>query len=139
MTARTLIYKTLKSIPSIGLLGGVDDPRIFAKKTMTSANEEHPFLVYKLGVDANLDLAEDMRVTRQYFQVWCHDEDSDAHADYMRIDTILKEIKEAFHLLNSAVDKVYTCEFIETSQDFNDDTLNTLFKYSRFNLIRDDR
>ena len=54
MTARTFIYGKLLQIPSISDLGGLEDPRIFAKKTMTSADEQHPFLVYKLGVDATL-------------------------------------------------------------------------------------
>ena len=139
MTARTFIYGKLLQLPSINDLGGLDDPRIFAKKTMTSADEQHPFLVYKLGVDANLDVSEELRMTRQYFQVWCHDTNQYDNSDYMRIDKILKEIKDIFHNAGSKIDKIITTEFIETSQDFNDDTLNTIFKYSRFNLIKDDQ
>lgn len=139
MTARTFIYNRLLVPEVVDFVGGIDNPRVFAKKTMTSAREDHPFIVYKLGVDSNLDFAEDYRLTRQYFQVWVHDNNMDDHSDYMRIDEVLNAIKESFHLANSTPDGVWTTEFIETSQDFNDDTLNTIFKYARFSLIRDDR
>lgn len=139
MSARNYIYSQLCSIPSIDLIGGVEDPRIFAKKTMTSAYEDHPFIVFKLGVDSHMDLSEDTRYNRQYFQVWVHDVNTDDHADYGRIDDLLMEIKEVFHLANSPDNGVFSSEFLETSQDFNDDTLNTLFKYSRFTLIKNDR
>ena len=140
MTARTFIYRTLVNNPGVtSLVGGAANPRVFAKKTMTSAVEEMPFIVYKLGVESNLDIAEDERLVRQYLQVWVHDVDSEDHADYMRIDEVLSAVKESLHLASSISDGVISSEFIETSQDFNDDTLNTLFKYSRFTLIRNDR
>ena len=139
MSARTFVYSRL-TVPSVAnFVGGVDNPRVFAKKTMTSAVEEMPFIVYKLGVESNLDIAEDERLVRQYLQVWVHDVDSEDHADYMRIDEVLSAVKESLHLASSISDGVISSEFIETSQDFNDDTLNTLFKYSRFTLIRNDR
>ena len=138
MTAREFIYSTLLTIPSIDELGGLADPRIFAKKTMTSAYEQHPFIIFKLGVDSNLDISEDTRLTRQYFQIWCHDASEDDNSDYMRIDSILKEVKNVFKMAGSAEHKVFSTTFLETSQDFNDDTLNTIFKYSRFNLFKDD-
>lgn len=139
MSARNFLYSQLCSIPSINLLGGIDNPRIWTKRSMTSAYTEMPYLTFKLGVDANLDLAEGLRITRQYFMVTAHDVDSDSQSDYGRIDTLLKEVKEQLHLANSTSGGVITTEFIETSQDFNDDTLNTLFKYSRFSFIKNDR
>lgn len=138
MTAREFIYSTLLTIPSIDELGGLDDPRIFSKKSMTSAYEDHPFVVFKLGVDSNMDLSEDTRMTRQYFQIWCHDATEDDNSDYMRIDKILSEIKDVFQVAGSAEHKVFSTSFLETSQDFNDDTLNTIFKYNRFNLFKND-
>lgn len=138
MTARTFIYKKLTSSPVVDHVGGADDPRVFAKKTMASAVEEHPFIVYKLGVDSNEDLSENIEISRQYLQIWVHDVNLDTHADYMRIDQIIADIKKALFRANSALDGIWITTFIETSQDFNDDTLNTLFKYARFHMIRRD-
>lgn len=139
MTARTFIYSKLVSPLVADHVGGIENPRVFAKKTMTSADEEHPFIVYKLGVDSSENMSEDTEISRQYIQVWVHDVDSDDHADYMRIDTIIADIKKAFFLASSADDGIWTISFIETSQDFNDATLNTLFKYARFYMIRRDK
>lgn len=132
MTARTWVYGRLTGYePLVALVGD----RVFAKKSMTSSRENHPFVVYKLGNNTNEDLAEDQDVSRQYLQIFVHDFEDQDTADYMKIDQVLKEIKAALRLGSSAEDGVITCQYLETSQDLNDETLNTVMKYIRFQLI----
>jgi len=128
MTVRTWIYGQLITLDEL-----VGD-RVFAKKTMTSSIEQHPYIVYSLGYNANEDLAEDTDVTRQFIQVFVHDFNDGDNADYMRIDQVIHAIKQVFHLKNSAEDGVIAIQYVETSQDLNDETLNTVFKYARFQL-----
>jgi len=138
MTVRTWVYSQLTTFPGLIALIGNDNPRVYAKKTMTSSIEHHPYLVYKLGFKANEDLAESMPddkdVARQFLQVWVHDFTDGDKADYMKIDEVLKQLKLALHLQSSPEDGIIFCKYIETSQDLNDDTLNTVFKYMRFQL-----
>lgn len=128
MTARTWIYGRLITIPDV-------NNRVFAKKSMTSSIEEHPYIVYKLGYNANEELAEDQDVNRQFFQVFVHDYSDGETGDYMRIDTVLEKIKGIFFLQSSAEDGITAVRYLETSQDLSDETLNTVMKYMRFQLI----
>lgn len=136
-TPRVWLYEGLTSAGLASFLGGAN-PRVFAKKTMTSNQEDHPFAVYKLGFSANEDIAEVMPdgrdVYRQFVQIWVHDYHDTDTGDYMLIDEILKLIKQTFHGQSSAAHGVISCKYIETSQDLNDETLNTLVKYARLQL-----
>lgn len=137
MKARHFIYLGLNHPSVQWLVGGPADPRIYAKKSMTSSVEEHPFIVYKLGNDTSEDFSEDRDITRQFFQVWVHDYSDGDTADYDRIDTIITAVKQVFKNA-SGTEGVWTTRFLETSQDLNDETLNTVFRYARFQLIRED-
>ena len=140
MTARTFIYRTLVNNAGVtSLVGGAANPRVFAKKTMTSSIEECPYIVYKLGNETSLDFAETHEMSNQFFQVWVHDYHDGELADYEKIDEIITAVKAAFFLASSGPDRVYSVKFLETSQDLNDDTLNTVFKYVRFILVKEEK
>jgi len=109
--------------------------RVFAKKAMKSSVEEHPFLVYKMGNETWEELSEVSLASRQFFQVWVHDFSDQAVADYMLIDEVIRAVKEQLVNASSAEDGVITIRFLETSQDLNDETLNTVMKYVRFQAI----
>ena len=135
-TPRVWLYDKLTSTPGLAnLVGGLTNPRVFAKKSMTSAIEEHPYIVYKLGYSANEDLSEESTEGRQFVQIFVHDWSDGDSGDYMRIDDIISEMKKALRLGDSAYHGVIACRYLETSQDLNDETLNTVFKYVRFQLI----
>lgn len=139
MSARVFIYQTLCSTPSIAdEVGGLENPRVFAKKSMTSSVEDHPFIVYKLGNATSLNITgedEDLsEVENQFIQVWVHDYEDKDTADYMRIDRVLLAIKKRLKNAASPADGVYGFQYLETSQDLNDETLNTVFKYARYQL-----
>lgn len=138
MTVRTWLYGRLTSFaPLTDMIGG-SNPRVFAKKSMTSNREDHPFLVYKLGYSANENLAESMPddedVARQFVQVWVHDYSDTQTGDYEQIDRVLKQVRAALFQGSSVEDGVILCTYIETSQDLNDETLNTVVKYARFEI-----
>lgn len=139
-TARKFVYKVLTTTPGVTDLVGEDNPRIFAKKTMTSSREQHPYIVYKLGNEVAQDLSEERQdITRQFVQIWVHDFDDGETADYAKIDEIISAIKQAFNILGSAEYGVWITNFVETSQDLNDDTLSTVFRYIRLNLVKEER
>ena len=133
MSARTFIYGLLTATgtPLHTLVEG----RVFAKKSMKSSVEEHPFLVYKLGNETWEELSEESLASRQFFQVWVHDFSDQAVADYMLIDEVIRALKQQLVNASSAADGVITIRFLEVSQDLNDETLNTVMKYVRFQAV----
>jgi len=136
MKARHFIYGQLSSPGITSLLAhGINS--IYAKKTMTSAVEDHVYLVYKLGNDTAEELSEDTSITRQFFQVFVHDYFDGETADYDKIDDVITMIKRVFKNANGS--GIWTTRFLEASQDLDDDTLNTVFRYARFQLIREDK
>lgn len=103
---------------------------------MTTSIEACPYIVYKMANSSDVELAEDTPIDRIYFQVWVHDFADAETADYMRIDEVVKQVRAAFRLLGSAEENIWTIRWLETSQDLNDDTLNTVFRYVRFEMIK---
>lgn len=136
MSARSFVYKTMVGSPAI--LEYVDEvnPRIFAKKTMTSSVENTPYIVYKLGNETPELQTEEFEASGQYFQIWVHDFSDRDVADYTRIDEVIATLREIFWLKNSKEEEVWITNWVETSQDLDDDTLKTIFKYVRFQMIR---
>jgi len=132
MNPRIAIYNRMVNDPELqALVGG----RVFAKKSMTSAVEEHPFIVYKFGTGSNEDLAEDEPIKRQYLQFFVHDFSDTETGDYLRIDDVLSRLYQLFHNWSNKEANIILTSFLETSQDLNDLTLSTVMKYSRFNSL----
>lgn len=138
MTKRTWLYNQMAEFPGLAALIGEDNPRIFAKKSMTSSIELHPFIVYKLGYNASEELSETKEVDRQFVQIFVHDFSDGDTADYMRIDEVIIQLRKALLLGSSPEDGVIAIKYLETSQDFNDETLNTVMKYVRFQMITEE-
>lgn len=136
MTARTFVYSCLVGSTELcELIGGIENPRVFAKKSMTSSVEDHPYIVYKMGNSTAEGLSERDDPERQYFQVWVHDYSDGQTADYARIDSVIRAVKHAL-AVDPAAPGLWMINFLETSQDLNDDTLNTVFRYLRFQIIK---
>lgn len=132
MTARTWVYGMMMNhAPLQAIVGN----RIFAKKTMTSSREEHPYIVYKLGHNTSENLAEDQLVTRQFLQIFVHDFADYETGTYDRVDEVLSILKDLFFQQSSSADGVIAIQYLETSQDLDDQTLSTMLKYARFVLI----
>lgn len=134
MTVRTSVYGRLTSFDDLVLLIGGTSPRVFAKKSMTSSIEETPYIVYKLGYNASEEIAETEDISRQFLQIFVHDYSDGDVADYIRIDEVINKIKAAFYLWSDPP-YIISAKYLETSQDLNDETLNTVMKYVRIQLI----
>src|SRR4051812_16086032 len=102
MTARTAVYGALANDqdPEYLDLIGRSNPRVFAKKSMTSSIESTPYIVYKMGNSSAEGLSEDRDPERQFFQVWVHDFHDGKNADYMRIDRVITHVKRILEKIN---------------------------------------
>jgi hypothetical protein len=134
---RAWLYNRLVTATSLhSTLGGPEGirDRVVPRFASETINLPKPFLVFGLGNATNEDLAEDTdhEAYRQFFQIWVHDEP----ASFLRIDNeLIVPIKK---LLTGASDKqasITTIRWLETSQEFNNETYNTIFRYIRFQAI----
>jgi len=129
MSLRSFLYNTLKADPDVASFVAT---RIYQSSSMQAANVEKPFLVFHMGNDTNEMLADEHTASRQFFQVYVHDEPG----DYQQIEDIVRAVKSALVGKGSPEDGVITTRYLETSQDLDDETLRTIFNYIRFQFIR---
>lgn len=135
MSARTWVYSRLTQTPALSALIGDDNPRVYAKKSMTSGVEVHPYIVYKMGNSTAVGLSERDDAEVQFVQIWIHDYKDEVVADYARIDEVITEVKRALQV-DPTESGLWQAQFLETSQDLDDDTLNTVFRYLRYQVIK---
>lgn len=139
---RAWIYDTLIASTDLQAeLGGVEGikTRVMPRRSQESTPPEvdKPFIIFGLGNDTNELLTdstaddEDGFAHRQFWQIWVHDEDS----SYVLIDDLVEVVKNLFLGASSPAHKVLTTRWLETSQEFNNQTYGTNFRYIRFQSI----
>lgn len=104
-----------------------------SESVISNLNLPKPFLIIGLGNNTNESLAEDQDHTahRQFFQVWIHDEG----ASYQQIDDMIAVVKKLLTNQQDPASMVTTVHWLETSQEFANETYNTIFRYIRFQAI----
>jgi len=129
MSPRVWVYNTLLNhAPLQALIGD----RVFLKNTMSSSREDYPYIVYKLGYNANENFSEQLQISRQFLQIFIHDFADYETASYDKIDEVIQVLKNLFFQASSPADGVIAVSYVETSQDLDDQTLSTTMKYIRF-------
>ena len=136
---RTWLYDRLTTDDQLTqILGGVEEvkDRVMPRRSRQVIPSQSPFIIYGLGNDTNEELgdstANDVDTHRQFFQVWIHDEDS---GSYSLIDDIIPVVKRLLVGASSPENNIMTIAWLENSQEFNNETYNTLFRYMRFQAI----
>lgn len=136
---RVWLYDTLTQDTELqGMLGGVEGikTRVIPRRSQTSIEVQSPFLIYGLGNNTNEGLgdptANDVDAHRQFFQIWIEEEDS---GSYAKIDEFIPVIKRLLTGASSPENNIMTIAWLENSQEFNNETYNTLFRYMRFQAI----
>lgn len=112
-------------------LAEVIEERVYQSASLRDATIKTPFLVYHMGNDTDEALGYGATAHRQYFMIYVHDQ----YADYVRIDAIIDLVIAALRDRGSAKEGVYTVRFLEKSQDMTDASLNTIFRYLRFQFV----
>lgn len=145
---RTWLYERLATDPDLRPDFGLDEAAV--RKVVVPRRSEQTinvdvqvnladelgtrrFIVYGLGNDTNEDLAEamDHEAHRQFFQIWIHDEGP----SYLLIDDTIPKIKARLQNASDKASHVTTVRWLETSQEFSNDTYKTVFRYVRFQAI----
>lgn len=139
---RALIYDLLTTDEDLQSdLGGAEGilDRVMPRRSRENILGPRPFLIFGLGNSTGEQLADPTSVgvepekdaERQFFQVWVHD-DSES---FVRIDRMVDTVKKRLTGASSAPHGVLTIAYLETSQEFSNETYNTIFRYIRFQAI----
>lgn len=137
---RAWLYDLLTTDPDLQeVLGGVEGikDRVIPRRSEDNVNIPTPYLIYGLGNSTNEQLNdstaddEDVEAERQFFQIWIHD----AGGSYIDIDDLVGRVKKRVSGARNPASKVVTVRYLETSQEFSNETYNTIFRYLRFQAI----
>ena len=106
---------------------------VFPRESLHDTVQRKPFIVYGLGNDTNEQLSEDKnhKAHRQFFQIWIHDDGG----DYTRIDDLVEIVVNLLQGQAAPSYDITNVHWLETRQEFSDQTFNTLFRYIRFQAI----
>lgn len=103
--------------------------RVFSQGALLTAQITKPYVVHTMGnnTDEGMYDRDSFRPNRQFFQVYVHGD----KGDYLMIDDVVPLVKEA--LIDTPVSgSVIEVRYLETSQDLEDNILQTYMKYVRF-------
>ena len=93
--------------------------------------ETRPFLIYAFGIQRGEPRWD--RPRRLDLTVYVHDD----VGDYLRIDSTMDKVDEALLSAPSSADGsgFISCDFLERSGDFQDDQLNTFYRFTRYQVV----
>lgn len=127
---RTWVHTRLTS--DAALVARVGD-RVIQQGAVLSAQTVKPYLVHHFGnnTDEGMYDEDSWRPNRQFLQVYVHCD----QGDFGPVDDIIPLVKDALTSLAGRPDNLVHVQYLETSQDLQDDLLQTYFRYIRFQLI----
>jgi hypothetical protein len=114
-------------------LSTITADRVWQQGGILSSQEVKPYLVHHFGNNTDEGMADEdsFQPNRQFLQVFIHCN----QGDYGPIDDIMPLVKKALASLEGRPKALIAIQYLETSQDLQDDLLQTYFRYMRFQLI----
>lgn len=128
---REWVYNTLKTDTALtDLVGG----RVLLQGSVLSAQQTKPYLVYHFGnqTDEGMYDEDNFQPSRQFLQIFMHVD----QGDYGPIDDIADAVKVALKSTTNRPPYLIYIQYLETSQDLQDNILQTFFRYARFQIAQ---
>lgn len=127
---RTWVHHQLTTFAGLSAITGA---RVWQQGAVLTAQESKPYLVHHFGnnTDEGMYDEDSFQPNRQFLQVFIHTN----QGDYGPIDDIIPYVKQALLALAGRPLDLIGVQYLETSQDLQDDALQTYFRYMRFQLI----
>lgn len=127
---RTWLHSRLSNGAS---LVPVINHRVYQQGSIITAQTPRPYLVHHFGNQTDEGMSEEgQKPLRQFFQVYIHVD----QGDYGPIDDIMNLVAAELADKTGAPANLIQVVYLETSQDLQDDILQTYFRYMRFQLIQ---
>lgn len=124
---RAWVYSKMTGHSPLTTLVGT---RIFESSRLQDVPTK-PYVMYKFfPMTAELSGDDAPKVFNQGVQVFVHD----VPGDYLRIDAILKILKDLFQNAYDKTAGVEICKWIDSSEDFKDPDMGTITRFARFRI-----
>jgi len=124
-TSRIIVAQALRASPELRALV---DNRIGAASSF-NVQSKRPLI----AIRAHTDFPGAHRIgRREYIQVWAHD----TPGDYETIDNILTICRQVLEAIQPSValGEFLECRWVETGVDLRDDVMESITRYSRYQL-----
>lgn len=93
--------------------------------------DSKPFIIHRSLAHRPSTRGDDNDITRaESFLIFVHD----VPGDYLKIDNIIKELKTLFNNAKDEASGIARCTWVEDSEDFRDEDMGTILRYSRFQI-----
>lgn len=127
---RTWVQSTLVNDSA---LAAIIAGRVYQMGGVIGAQTTKPYLVHHFGnnTDEGMYDQDNLQPNRQYLQVFIHVD----QGDYGPIDDLVPLVKNALNNGPGKPGSLIEVQYLETSQDLQDNLLQTYFRYMRFQLI----
>lgn len=114
-------------------LSAVTGDNVWQQGAILSAQTPKPYIVHHFGnnTDEGMYDEDNLQPNRQFLQIFIHC----PQGDFGPIDDIIPLVKAALTGLAGRPDNLVHVQYLETSQDLQDDLLQSYFRYVRFQLI----
>lgn len=114
-------------------LAAIVNGRVWQQGAILTAQSGKPYLVHHFGnnTDEGMYDEDNFQPSRQFLQIFIHCE----QGDYGPIDDIIPLVKAALMSREGRPAELIHVQYLETSQDLQDDLLQTYFRYMRLQLI----
>lgn len=126
---RTWVHSRLST--DVALSAVIKD--VFQQGAILGAQQPKPYVVHHFGnnTDEGFYDVDSFQPNRQFLEIYCHVD----QGDYGPLDDLIPLVKNALVGLVDKPDELIQVVYLETSQDLQDDLLQTYFRYLRFQLI----
>ncbi len=108
--------------------------RAFQQGSIITSQSVKPYLVHHFGNASDEGMADEdsFQPKRQYLQVYIHV----PQGDYGPIDDLEPLVRAALASTTGRPKEIIAVQYLETSQDLQDDLLQTYFRYLRFQIMQ---
>lgn len=113
-------------------LNAVVAGRVFQQGSILSAQQTKPFISHHFGnqTDEGMYDPDNFQPNRQFLTIYMHT----AQGDYGPLDDLMPLVKAAVLDPSGRPDDLIWINYLETSADMQDDTLQTYMRYMRFQM-----
>jgi len=102
------------------------------ESSMLQETPTKPYIMYKMFVTQAEMMGDDRpKVFNQSMQVFVHD----VPGDFLRIDDIIRILKDLFHNASDKLAGVEIVRWLDSSEDFKDSDMGTIIRFIRFRIL----
>lgn len=129
---RVWLNQTLRGhMPLTDVVGTRIYPTTRIREDESTRELEKPFVVHRIAENRGVLRGNEVDLVKYAdVQLFFHD----TPGDYMQIDSLIEIVSGLFDQYNDPANNIVRVEWLENSDDFRDDDMGTIMRYSRYQV-----